>query len=269
VADELRRCRAADRALREYIETTLQTQGLPAAATCPWPSGAAALDLPRRGAFVAYGGTSAITDMLADAFIRNGGELRCGIATSDIVVEQGRAVGVVAAGQTYRAPQIVLAVPHGPPTCAMYLALPAAALAPTGALHRILLDNGTTVSVAIAPSDDPTHAPDGEQVLTAIGPVALGRRWESLLLTAIRRIAPIQDAAILLRHSTPPGCLSRLLQSIAFPDTLGLQQIPDAAPLGTGIAAAVAAGSTVATTIEREIAWRSRRSELAARRIKN
>ena len=93
---------------------------------------------------VPEGGAQRITDALVNRFRGRGGELVCGASVREVVVRDGRALGVrTAAGEALRARRAVLADVPAP---ALYLDLVGPAHLPArlvADLHRFQWDNGT------------------------------------------------------------------------------------------------------------------------------
>jgi phytoene dehydrogenase-like protein len=273
VADELRRCRLSDPALLAYIDAQLVALGLPPAARCPWLVGSAALDMPRRGLFIAPGGAQTVAEVLADAFVRDGGELRLRTPARELLVESGRACGVRADDAEYRAPHVVLAAPQPALLAhALYVAVDAAvAPADVGCYHRVSLD-GAFVALALSPARNAMGAPAAQRlVTTTISEGAegyLGERAERLLAEAVERVLPGALAGAGFRHYAEPAALARLLD--AAPALLapsshvdGVWVASDGGIVNAGTGAAALSGIAAYEGIQRALDWSARRRELA------
>ena len=274
VANELRRCHLADPPLLAYIDAQLVALGLPPAERCPWLAGSAALDMPRRGLFTATGGPQAVAAVLADAFVRDGGELRFGTALHELLLEEERVRGVRAAdGAEYLAPHVVLATPQPALLShAFYAALDAAAVpAEMGCYHRVALDAGF-VALTISPAQDADRAPTGERLVTAILPdnlhIASETKPQDVLAAAVERVLPGALARARLRYYAEPVALARVLDAApslgaAPPGVKGIWSASDGGIVNAGSAAAALAGIAASEGIERALNWDTRRRELA------
>jgi phytoene dehydrogenase-like protein len=273
VADELRRCRLSDPPLLAYIDAQLAALGLPPAARCPWLVGSAALEMPRRGLFAAPGAGQALAAVLADAFVRDGGELRLRTAARRLLIEDGRVRGVLADDAEYRAPHVVLATPQPAlPAHALYLALDAAAVPDdTGCYHRVAF-GGAFVALAVLPARGAGGALGGQRLVTAALPARPqehgGERAAQLLEAAVERVLPGVVALARFRHYAEPAALARLLDSAparpAGPSKVeGLWAASDGGILNAGAGAAVLAGIAAYEGIQRALGWAARRLELA------
>lgn len=198
VGHELRRCGVSDRALRAFIDAQLLISAQVPADECAWLFGSVALDLARQGVFYAEGGAWSIARTLADALIRDGGELRYRSWVEQIIVENERAVGVrTADGEEHRARHIVANLtlwdlrrllgeaappqlgrqirrtPEGWGAAMLYLGVDEAAI-PAGCAehHQVLLDydrpmgEGNTVFLSLHPAYDRSRAPAGQRAVT-------------------------------------------------------------------------------------------------------
>ncbi len=198
VGHELRRCGVSDRALQTFINAQLLISAQVHADECAWLFGSVALDLARQGVFYAEGGAWSIARTLADALIRDGGELRYRTWVKQIIVENERAVGVrTADGEEHRARQVIAnltlwdlqnllgaAAPHnldqqikqtpeGWGAAMLYLGVDELAIPPGLAEHhQIVLDyelpmgEGNTVFLSLHPAYDRSRAPEGQRAVT-------------------------------------------------------------------------------------------------------
>ena len=209
VGHELRRYRLTDPALRAFIDAQLLISAQVPADECAWLFGSVALDLARQGVFYAEGGAWSIARTLADAFIRDGGELRYRTWVGQILVEGGCAVGVrLADGEELRARQIIAgqtvgdvarllgeAAPHrllhvmkttpeswGAFT--LYLGVDEPQI-PTGipAHHQVVrrygepLGEGNTAFISLHPAHDTSRAPAGQRAVTISTHTRVGPWW--------------------------------------------------------------------------------------------
>lgn len=94
VGHELRRYKLTDRALRSFLDAQLLISAQVPAEQCAWLFGSVALDLARQGVFYAAGGAWSIARTLADALVRDGGEVRYRAPVAAICVRDGIARGV-------------------------------------------------------------------------------------------------------------------------------------------------------------------------------
>ncbi len=198
VGHELRRYRISDPALHAFINAQLLISAQVPADECAWLFGSVALDLARQGVFYAEGGAWSIARTLADAFIRDGGDLRYRTWVEQILVEGGRAVGVrlangeelrshlIISGQTVpdvarllgaSAPRhllrVVRTLPEAWGAFTLYVGVADTGI-PTGlpAHHQILLDydlpmgEGNTAFISLHPAHDTSRAPAGQCAIT-------------------------------------------------------------------------------------------------------
>ncbi|MBX0327717.1 NAD(P)-binding protein [Oscillochloris sp. ZM17-4] len=211
VGHELRRHRLDDPALRAFVDAQLLISAQVPADEAAWLFGSVALDLARQGVFYAEGGAWSIARTLADALIRDGGELRYRAWVDQILVEGERAVGVrlaggeelrarhIIAGQTVwdvarllgeAAPRRLLRLAKGTPEAwgafMLYLGVDAAAV-PAGLAehHQVLLrygepmGEGNTAFVSLHPADDTSRAPAGQRAVTVSTHTRVGPWWEA------------------------------------------------------------------------------------------
>ncbi len=211
VGHELRRYRLTDPALRAFIDAQLLISAQVPADACAWLFGSAALDLARQGVFYAEGGAWSIARTLADALIRDGGELRYRAWVAHILVEGGRAVGVrLADGEELRARQIIAgqtvwdvarllgataprrllrlaqATPEAWGAFTLYLGVDATAI-PAGMPehHQVLLrygepmGEGNTAFISLHPAHDTSRAPAGQRAVTISTHTRVGPWWQA------------------------------------------------------------------------------------------
>jgi C-3',4' desaturase CrtD len=211
VGHELRRHRLDDRALRAFIDAQLLISAQVVADECAWLFGSVALDLARQGVFYAEGGAWSIARALADALIRDGGELRHRAWVERVFIEGGRAVGVrlaggeelrarhIIAGQTVwdvarllgeHAPRRLLrlakATPEGWGAFTLYLGVDEAAI-PGGLAghHQVLMrydepmGEGNTAFISLHPAYDTSRAPAGQRAMTVSTHTRVGPWWEA------------------------------------------------------------------------------------------
>lgn len=211
VGHELRRYRLTDRALRAFIDAQLLISAQVPADEAAWLFGSVALDLARQGVFYAEGGAWSIARTLADALIRDGGELRYRAWVERIIVEGGRAAGVrLAGGEELRARQIIAgqtvwdvarllgeraparlrrlaaATPEAWGAFMLYLGVDEAAV-PAGRAehHQVLLrydeplGEGNTAFVSLHPAADTSRAPAGQRAVTVSTHTRVGPWWQA------------------------------------------------------------------------------------------
>lgn len=211
VGHELRRHHLSDQALRAFIDAQLLISAQVPANECAWLFGSVALDLARQGVFYASGGAWSIARSLADALIRDGGELRYRTWVERILVEHGRAVGVrLASGEELRARQIITgqtvwdvarllgdaaprrlqriaqATPEGWGAFMLYLGVDEAAF-PAGLTehHQVLhrydqpMGEGNTAFISLHPARDTSRAPAGQRAVTISTHTRVGPWWET------------------------------------------------------------------------------------------
>jgi phytoene dehydrogenase-like protein len=211
VGHELRRYGLGDRALRAFIDAQLLISAQVVADECAWLFGSVALDLARQGVFYAEGGAWSIARTLADAFIRDGGELRYRAWVERVLVEDGRAVGVrLAGGEELRARHIIAgqtvwdvarllgehaprrlrrlagATPEGWGAFTLYLGVDEAAI-PAGLPehHQVLLrydepmGEANTAFLSLHPAYDTSRAPAGQRAVTVSTHTRVGPWWEA------------------------------------------------------------------------------------------
>lgn len=198
VGHELRRCGVNDRALRAFIDAQLLISAQVTADECAWLFGSVALDLARQGVFYAEGGAWTIARTLADACIRDGGEVYYRTWVTRILVENGQAVGVqTSTGEEFRARQIIAnltlsdvlrllgdaappalrrtvrATPAGWGAFMLYLGVDAAAFPPDLCEHHQIvcdydtpLGEGNSVFLSLHPAFDTSRAPPGQRAVT-------------------------------------------------------------------------------------------------------
>ncbi|MEI7770603.1 MAG: NAD(P)/FAD-dependent oxidoreductase, partial [Chloroflexales bacterium] len=178
---------------------------------CAWLFGSAALDMARQGVFYAEGGAWSIARTLADALIRDGGELRYRAWVERILVEGGRAVGVrLAGGEELRARQIIAGqtvwdvarllgeaaprrlltmlrtTPEGWGAFTLYLGVADPGI-PTGLPehHQVLLrygepmGEGNTAFISLHPAHDASRAPAGQRAVTISTHTRVGPWWQA------------------------------------------------------------------------------------------
>lgn len=100
--------------LRRFVDAQLLITAQAGAAETDWLYGATALDLAREGVYHLEGGIAAISELLARALRRLGGEIAYGAAVTAIRLEHGRVAGITLAdGRKIAARHVVAAVPAG------------------------------------------------------------------------------------------------------------------------------------------------------------
>lgn len=198
VGHELRRIGITDRALRTFIDAQLLISAQVIADECAWLYGSVALDLARQGVFYAEGGAWSIARTLADAFIRDGGDLRYRTWVTKILVEHRRAVGVqtdhdeqffarhIIANVTLHdirnllgdtAPRALRRtaerLPDGWSAFMLYLGIDEQVIPPNFCTHhQIIVDDiappgeGNSVFLSLNPAFDASRAPSGQRALT-------------------------------------------------------------------------------------------------------
>jgi C-3',4' desaturase CrtD len=198
VAHELRRYRLTDRALRSFLDAQLLISAQAPAAQCAWLFGSVALDLARQGVYYAAGGAWSIARTLADALLRDGGELRYRTTVETILVRDGIARGVqVRGGETIPARHVVasstiwnlpqLLGADAPPALlrrsqrlqpgwgafTLYLGIDAAGIPPGIAEHHQVvqtyeapLGEGNSAFISLHPAADTGRAPSGQRAVT-------------------------------------------------------------------------------------------------------
>jgi C-3',4' desaturase CrtD len=204
VGDELRRYQLTDRALRSFIDAQLLASAQTRADQCAWLFGSTSLDLPRQGVYYLYGGAATLAKQLADAFVRDGGDLRYHTAVDSVITNGRRAVAVrTSDGSLYYGDHIVanttlqhvaelldnkpLALQkliakrsHSYGIFPLYLGLDEAAI-PAGLPnhHQVVLDYHTphaeanTIFISLHPAKDGSRAPHGERALTLSAQISL------------------------------------------------------------------------------------------------
>jgi C-3',4' desaturase CrtD len=204
VADELRRYQLDDRALRSFIDAQLLISAQTNAEQCAWLFGSTSLDLPRQGIYYLYGGASALAKQLADAFLRDGGDLRYHTAVDKIISNGRRAVAVrTSDGSLYYGDHIVANTTlqqvadllddqpaglqrlikrrsHSYAVFPLYLAVDGSAI-PAGLAnhHQVVLDynaqpnEANTVFISLHPAKDRSRAPSGQRALTLSAHISL------------------------------------------------------------------------------------------------
>lgn len=198
VEHELRRCGLTDRALRTFLDAQLLISAQVPSDECAWLFGSVALDLARQGVFYAEGGAWTIARTLADACIRDGGEVRYRTWVTRILLEHGRAAGVqTQTGEVYHARHVIANLTLGdvqrlldgpiPPALEraaritpaawgafmLYLGVDAAAIPPDLCTHHQIvcdyaapLGEGNSVFLSLHPAFDTSRAPAGQRALT-------------------------------------------------------------------------------------------------------
>lgn len=204
VADELRRYQLNDRALRSFIDAQLLISAQTNAEQCAWLFGSTSLDLPRQGIYYLYGGASSLAKQLADAFLRDGGDLRYHTAVDSIVTNGRRAVAVrTSDGSLYYGDHIVANTTlqqvadlldeqpaglqrlikrrsHSYAIFPLYLGVDEAVI-PAGLAnhHQVALDydaqndEANTVFISLHPAKDSSRAPSGQRALTLSAHISL------------------------------------------------------------------------------------------------
>jgi C-3',4' desaturase CrtD len=210
VGHELRRHGLTDRALRAFLDAQLLISAQVGADECAWLFGSVALDLARQGVFYAEGGAWSIAHTLADALIRDGGEIRYRTWVEQILVEDGRAVGVrTAAGEELRARHIIANLtlwdlqrllgaaappvlkrsikrtPEGWGAGMLYLGVDEAAFPAHFAEHHQIyhcydqpMGEGNTVFLSLHPAFDRSRAPAGQRAVTVSTHTRVQPWWE-------------------------------------------------------------------------------------------
>ncbi|MCG8347337.1 MAG: NAD(P)-binding protein [Chloroflexales bacterium] len=198
VGHELRRYRLRDIALLSFLDAQLLISAQVTANECAWLFGSVALDLARQGVFYAEGGAWSIGRILADAFVRDGGELRYRTWVNRILTTNGHATGVqTSSGETFHARQIVANLtvldlqrllgddapaglrcatkqtPRARGAFVLYLGVDAAAIPPGLCEHHQVvldytapLDEGNSIFLSLHPAFDTSRAPQGQRALT-------------------------------------------------------------------------------------------------------
>jgi C-3',4' desaturase CrtD len=210
VGHELRRYGLNDRALRAFLDAQLLISAQVGADECAWLFGSVALDLARQGVFYVEGGAWRIAHTLADALLRDGGELRYRTWVEQIMVEAGRAVGVrTADGEEYRARNIIANLtlwdlqrllgeaappplkrsikrtPEGWGAAMLYLGVDEAAFPQHFAEHHQIyhrydqpMGEGNTVFLSLHPAFDRSRAPEGQRAVTISTHTRIAPWWE-------------------------------------------------------------------------------------------
>lgn len=197
VGDELRRCGVSDRALRTFVDAQLLISSQVTSEECAWLFGSVALDLARQGVYYVHGGAWTTARILADAFVRDGGELRYRAPVDKILTSGSRAVGVrttdgtlfygdhIVANMTiWDVARLLDRVPRGLEQTAeqtpdswgafmLYLGVDEAAIPPDlPDHHQVVLDydqplgEGNSVFVSLHPASDTSRAPAGQRAVT-------------------------------------------------------------------------------------------------------
>jgi C-3',4' desaturase CrtD len=211
VGHELRRHGLEDRALRAFIDAQLLISAQVPADECAWLFGSVALDLARQGVFYAEGGAWSIARTLADAYIRDGGELRYRAWVERVLVADGRAVGVrlaggeelrartIIAGQTVwdvarllgehaprRLRRLAQATPASWGAFTLYLGVDEAAIPEGVAEHQQVLmrydqplGEANTAFISLHPAYDTSRAPAGQRAVTVSTHTRVDPWWEA------------------------------------------------------------------------------------------
>jgi C-3',4' desaturase CrtD len=200
--------RGAPDRLRLFIDAQLL---ISAQTTSPCANalyGAAALDLPRRGAAHLQGGIGAVAETLAAAVEQNGGRVLKRQEVARIVMQRGRPAAVeTKRGESFPADRVIANLPpwniaallgaelprplrglpaqpqRGWGAFMLYVGLDAALLPPGTALHhqvvlREPLGEGNTAFLSLSPAWDESRAPAGRRALTISTHTALAPWWE-------------------------------------------------------------------------------------------
>jgi phytoene dehydrogenase-like protein len=231
VGDELRRCRITDRALRTFVDAQLLISAQVTADECAWLFGSVALDLPHQGVFYAPGGAWTTARTLADAFLRDGGELRYRTRVSEIIVENGSAAGVrTDSGEEYRAER----TPNAWGAFTLYLGIDeeAVPLDLPCEHHQVVLaydeplGEGNSAFLSLHPAHDASRAPAGQRALTVSTHSAAQPWWDARaqgraayaerkalfaerLLAAVERVLPDVRRHIRYQQSGTPVTFQR------------------------------------------------------------
>jgi C-3',4' desaturase CrtD len=209
VGHELRRYGLQDRALRSFLDAQLLISAQVTADECAWLFGSVALDLARQGVFYAEGGAWSIARVLADACVRDGGEVRYRTWVTRILTANGQATGVqTSSGETFHARQIIANLtvwdlerllgddapsglrqatkqtPRAWGAFVLYLGVDAAAI-PPGLCehHQVVLDyaaplgEGNSVFLSLHPAFDTSRAPQGQRALTVSTHTQIAPWW--------------------------------------------------------------------------------------------
>jgi C-3',4' desaturase CrtD len=211
VGHELRRYGLSDRSLRAFIDAQLLISAQVPADECAWLFGSVALDLARQGVFYAEGGAWSIARALADALIRDGGDLRYRAWVEQILIEGGRAAGVrLAGGEELRARHVIAnltiwdtarllgaaaprrlsraaaATPEGWGALMLYLGVGESAIPPgLPEHHQVLLDydapmgEANTAFLSLHPAHDTSRAPAGQRAITVSTHTRVGPWWRA------------------------------------------------------------------------------------------
>lgn len=209
VGHELRRYGLSDPALRTFLDAQLLISAQVTADDCAWLFGSAALDLPRQGVFYPAGGAWSIAHTLADALLRDGGELRQRSWVERVLVRDRRAYGVrLTSGEELHARHIIAnttiwdlpgllgeaapaglrrraaRVPAGWGAFTLYLGLDESVI-PAGAAehHQVVQDyaaplgEGNSVFISLHPAADSERAPAGQRAVTISTHTEVGQWW--------------------------------------------------------------------------------------------
>jgi C-3',4' desaturase CrtD len=198
VGHELRRYRLTDRALHSFLDAQLLISAQVPAEQCAWLFGSVALDLARQGVYYVAGGAWNIAHTLADALLRDGGELRYRTPVETILVRDGITRGVqVRGGETIPARHVVTSstiwnLPHllgeaTPPALlrrsqrltpgwgafTLYLGIDEAGIPSGLAEHHQVVQNysaplgeGNSAFISLHPAADTNRAPAGQRAVT-------------------------------------------------------------------------------------------------------
>lgn len=209
VGHELRRRRLSDPALRTFLDAQLLISAQVTSDECALLFGSAALDLARQGVFYPAGGAWSIARTLADALLRDGGELRYRAWVERVLVRDRRAYGVrLASGEELAARHVIAntsiwdlpgllgeaapaglrrraaRVPEGWGAFTLYLGLDEAAVPPSGAEHhQVVMDygaplgEGNSAFISLHPAADAERAPPGQRAVTISTHTAVGPWW--------------------------------------------------------------------------------------------
>jgi C-3',4' desaturase CrtD len=195
-------------ALRLFIDAQLLISAQTTSKNANALYGAAALDLPRRGVVHLQGGMGTISTMLAEALVKNGGEILYRHEATRIVMQRGRPVAVETKKGTSFPADIVIAnlpewniapllgaaaprrlrnLPRRPTqgwgAFMLYVGIEENAVPADLALHHQVikgrpLAEGNSVFLSLTPSWDKNRAPQGHRGITLSTHTELNQWWQ-------------------------------------------------------------------------------------------
>jgi C-3',4' desaturase CrtD len=199
----------ASQKLRLFIDAQLL---ISAQTTSPHANalyGAAALDLPRRGAVHVKGGMIAIANTLVDVLLRNGGQIHYRQEATRIIFDKGRIMGVETRSKDTFPADLVIAnltpwniaqlipehniprlrkLPERPKdgwgAFMVYVGLDGSSLPASFPLHHQIVlkepyGEGNTLFLSLSPAWDSSRAPEGQRALTISTHTQLEPWWEA------------------------------------------------------------------------------------------